>query len=103
SIIRERAISLLTSVRLRWARVRESGAGSVPLANAGPLLHKIEECWNEEDVHAARRQHAADYGRAHDSACHGTGAGCHPQRYATENERKRGHQNGTQAEPCPFK
>src|SRR5712664_1935429 len=98
---RERAISLLTSVRLRWAWLRKSGTVRAT-ASFRQTLDQDEQRRNDEYGNTGASQHAADYGSAHDLTGHGSRAGRCPERHAAENERKRGHQNRTQTKSCPL-
>src|ERR1700730_7660087 len=100
-MVRERAISLLTSVGLRWAGLRDSGTVRGTAAVRQTLNHD-EQCGNDEYGNAGGGQHATDYGSAHDLTGHRARAGGGPERHAAENERKGGHQNMTQTKFCPF-
>src|SRR5262249_26440002 len=65
-------------------------------------LNDVKNSGNEEDSNGAGGQHAANDGGTHDLTSDGTGAGSGPERHAAQDECKRGHKNGTQAEACAF-
>src|SRR5712664_1419657 len=98
---RERAISLLTSVRLRWAWLRKSRTvrATAPFRQT---LDQDEQRRNNEYGNAGASHHATDYGSAHNLTGHGSRAGRCPERHAAENERKGSHQNRTQTKSCPL-
>src|SRR5712664_3579501 len=98
---RERAISLLTSVRLRWAGLRNSRTVRATAA-VRQTLNQDEQYRNNEYGNAGGGNHATDYGCAHNLPCHRSRAGRCPERHAAENERKGSHQNRTQTKSCPF-
>src|SRR6266849_3476849 len=97
----ETAPSLLTSVRLRSARLRNSRTERVTAA-IRQTLDQNEQRRNNEYGYTSGGYHATDYGGVHDLTGHRSRAGRCPERHATENERKGRHQNRSQAKSCPF-
>src|ERR1700732_1953113 len=97
----KRAASLLTSVGLRWARLRNSSTVRAAAA-FGQTLDQNEQRRNDEYSDAGGSHHATDYGSAHNLTCHRSGAGRYPERHAAENERKGRHQNQTETKLCAY-
>src|SRR6266404_2613680 len=92
----------ILSVSCCGRRLLRRATGCAITLRSRKLLDHIEAHRNKEDADYACRQHPPDDCGAHYLPSHRPGSGRGPQRHAAQDERKRGHQNGAQAEPRPF-
>src|ERR1700680_1001530 len=63
----------------------------------GEALDYVKNGGNEKDAEGTGREHAADYGGAHDLARDGTCTGSSPERHAAKDECEGGHEDGAQS------
>src|ERR1700740_2700574 len=90
------------SVSWRRSRFRRQRSRSMLPAGTRPLLHHVENWWNEEDSNRTGSDHSPDDRGAHDLTRDGTGAGRGPERNASQDKGKRSHQDRPKAEPGAF-
>src|SRR6266481_2034270 len=85
-----------------WSRLGGQASRGSLLVRTRPFLNHVENRRNKENSQRTRGAHPADNRCTHDLSRHGTRARRRPQWHATQDERKRSHQNRPETQPGAF-